>query len=170
MIDFIFSAWGVATLAIAFGLAGFAYGASKLAAIHQAGCDIEALKRRVRPPATDRRLRPPAQPPPNSPHGAVMTHLVEKVARAIYDDMEGPVANQDFMRQTRQWELAQRLARAALAAIEAEGFVLTRPGMSSYTSDRVFDGTRQMSHDDAAKHVGRVNAMIEAGRIREDGK
>jgi hypothetical protein len=39
---------------------------------------------------------------------------VEKVARAIYDALEGPIANQDFTRQKKQWELAQRLAHAAL--------------------------------------------------------
>lgn len=41
--------------------------------------------------------------------------LVEKVARAIYETLEGPIADQDFLRQKRQWELAQKLARAALA-------------------------------------------------------
>lgn len=50
----------------------------------------------------------------------------EAVARAIYDEIEGPVNNQDFTRQTRQWELAQRLADAALAALrpaqDAEGW------------------------------------------------
>jgi hypothetical protein len=50
--------------------------------------------------------------------------LIEAMARVIYDDLEGPVANQDFTRQMRQWEQAQKLATAALAAIEAMGAVV----------------------------------------------
>ena len=43
--------------------------------------------------------------------------LVEKMARAIYDILEGSVANQDYTRQLRQWERAQDMARAALSVI-----------------------------------------------------
>ncbi|WP_141397824.1 hypothetical protein [Novosphingobium sp. Chol11] len=46
-----------------------------------------------------------------------MDSMVERIARAIYDEMEGPVNNQDFARQTRQWALAQRLAAAALTEL-----------------------------------------------------
>jgi hypothetical protein len=104
-----------------------------------------------------------------------MTDLVEKVARAICEAQirwrhPGLTEEQIPALVAEYWSRHTEEATAALAGIEAEGFVLTRPSMSSYTSDRVFDGTRQMSHDDAAKHIGRVNAMIEAGRIREDGK
>lgn len=43
--------------------------------------------------------------------------LREKVARALYDVLEGPVNNADFGRQTRQWELSLTLADAAIALI-----------------------------------------------------
>lgn len=43
--------------------------------------------------------------------------LREKVARAIYDVLEGPVNNADFGRQTRQWELSLTLADTAIALI-----------------------------------------------------
>jgi uncharacterized protein (DUF2342 family) len=43
--------------------------------------------------------------------------MVEAAARAIYDFLEGPVADQDFCRQQRQWETAKSLARAAISAI-----------------------------------------------------
>lgn len=52
--------------------------------------------------------------------------LREAVARALYDKMEGPVANQDFARQCRQWDLAQSLAEAAIAVVlEAAAGVAT---------------------------------------------
>jgi uncharacterized protein YgbK (DUF1537 family) len=50
--------------------------------------------------------------------------LIEAMARVIYDDLEGPVANQDFTRQMRQWARSQELAHAALSAIEAMGCVV----------------------------------------------
>lgn len=40
------------------------------------------------------------------------------VARAIYDILEGPVANQDFSRQLRQWDHARELSDAALSALK----------------------------------------------------
>lgn len=43
--------------------------------------------------------------------------LVEAGARAIYDALEGPVANQDFARQQRQWLLSLDLSRVALLAV-----------------------------------------------------
>jgi len=52
------------------------------------------------------------------------------VAKALYEAMEGPVSNQDFARQQRQWESAQALAVVALEAYESakqkevEGWVL----------------------------------------------
>ena len=46
-----------------------------------------------------------------------MADLKEIVARAIYDGLEGPVANQDFARQTRQWEEAQGLSEAVISAL-----------------------------------------------------
>ena len=42
---------------------------------------------------------------------------LEAAARAIYDILEGAVANQDYGRQMRQWEQAQELARAACLAM-----------------------------------------------------
>jgi hypothetical protein len=45
---------------------------------------------------------------------------VEAGARPIYEALEGPVANQDFARQQRQWEAALKVSRVAIAAaIEA---------------------------------------------------
>lgn len=44
-------------------------------------------------------------------------NMVERLARAMYDEMEGPVNNADYKRQLAQWVLAERLARAALEAI-----------------------------------------------------
>ena len=38
------------------------------------------------------------------------------IAKAIYDKLEGPIANQDFKRQQSNWALAQILADAAIAA------------------------------------------------------
>lgn len=49
-----------------------------------------------------------------------MTNIPDEVVRrvrlAIYEEMEGPVNNQDAGRQKRQYELADRLARAAIEA------------------------------------------------------
>jgi hypothetical protein len=42
---------------------------------------------------------------------------VEAVAKEIYDLAEGPVANQDFARQCRQWDLSCGQSRAALRTI-----------------------------------------------------
>jgi predicted RNA polymerase sigma factor len=42
---------------------------------------------------------------------------LEAAAKTIYDTLEGPVANQDYTRQMRQWEHAQELARAACLAM-----------------------------------------------------
>jgi len=46
--------------------------------------------------------------------------LIEATARALYDILEGPVANQDFARQLRQWDLALTLADAARPVIRNE--------------------------------------------------
>ena len=43
---------------------------------------------------------------------------VEAVARPVYKILEGPFRDQDFLRQKRQWELAQTIARAAIAALD----------------------------------------------------
>lgn len=52
---------------------------------------------------------------------------LEEAARAIYDILEGAVANQDYGRQMRQWEQAQELARAACLAM-----LKAWPGMFTY--------------------------------------
>lgn len=41
----------------------------------------------------------------------------EAVARAIYATLDGPISNQDFGRQTAQWDLSLSLADAAIRAI-----------------------------------------------------
>ena len=53
--------------------------------------------------------------------------VLEAAARAIYDILEGAVANQDYGRQMRQWEQAQELARAACLAM-----LKAWPGMFTY--------------------------------------
>lgn len=45
--------------------------------------------------------------------------VVEAMARPIYDALEGPVANQDYTRQLRQWEQAKEVALAAARAMLA---------------------------------------------------
>lgn len=39
------------------------------------------------------------------------------VAEAIYAELEGPIADQDFRRQQEQWALSVRLARVALVKL-----------------------------------------------------
>lgn len=46
----------------------------------------------------------------------VPDEVVEVAAKPIYDALEGPVNNQDFTRQMRQWEDAKRIALTALTA------------------------------------------------------
>jgi hypothetical protein len=53
-----------------------------------------------------------AAPPPSEAE-------VEAVARPIYDELEGPINNQSFDRQMKQWERAKVVARAAIAALRA---------------------------------------------------
>lgn len=45
--------------------------------------------------------------------------IARAVTQAIYDELEGEIADQDFKRQKTQWELSVRLARAALVKIAA---------------------------------------------------
>jgi hypothetical protein len=42
--------------------------------------------------------------------------LVEAVARALYDELEGGINNQDYSRQLRQWERAKGIALAVIVA------------------------------------------------------
>ena len=46
--------------------------------------------------------------------------LIEKVARGIYDELEGPVNNQDYSRQMRQWEQAKRVSIDAVSVVLEE--------------------------------------------------
>lgn len=57
----------------------------------------------------------------------ISPEALEEAARAIYDILEGAVANQDYGRQMRQWEQAQELARAACLAM-----LKAWPGMFTY--------------------------------------
>ena len=59
--------------------------------------------------------------------------LIEAMAQVIYNDLEGPITSQDFMRQIRQWDRAQKLATAALSAIEASGAVVVMSGQCSHS-------------------------------------
>lgn len=67
---------------------------------------------------------------------------VERMARAIYDLMEGPVANQDFARQQRQWVLAQDLTLAVLKTMRE------RPAdcMIDAASRYMPSGSRDIAH------------------------
>jgi hypothetical protein len=42
---------------------------------------------------------------------------LEQVARAVYDELEGPIANQDAVRQHNLWEQSKRIASVAIKAI-----------------------------------------------------
>jgi len=39
--------------------------------------------------------------------------IIKAMAQNIYVELEGPLANQDYSRQLRQWDHAQKLANAA---------------------------------------------------------
>lgn len=41
----------------------------------------------------------------------------ERLTRALYDEMEGTINNQDAKRQEQQWKLAERLAGIAISMI-----------------------------------------------------
>lgn len=43
--------------------------------------------------------------------------LREQIAREIYDELEGPVADQDFGRQVRQWQRCEQLADRIIALL-----------------------------------------------------
>ncbi len=66
-----------------------------------------------------------------TPPADVRAAAVEAMAKVIYSILEGPIANQDMMRQMRQWDLAVNLAEqsipAAILAAEARGFKLVGP-------------------------------------------
>lgn len=70
------------------------------------------------------------------------------VAKALYEAMEGPVSNQDFARQQRQWESAQALAVVAIEAYEsaklkeAEGWVLVPKEPSEEQIEAMVDAYR----------------------------
>lgn len=52
-----------------------------------------------------------------------MTQLSDadrEFAQLLYDELEGPIANQDASRQMRQWETCLRLVPAARSARDAE--------------------------------------------------
>ena len=54
--------------------------------------------------------------------------LRDALASVAYDDLEGPIADQDYGRQVRQWEQCKRIADAQLAALEAAGIRLVYVG------------------------------------------
>jgi hypothetical protein len=55
--------------------------------------------------------------------------IVETMAKRIYDTLEGPVANQDFTRQLKQWHRAMEIADSVLSDLEATGMAIvpTKP-------------------------------------------
>lgn len=67
-----------------------------------------------------------------------MTHpIVEAVARAIFDTLEGPVNNQDAARQMQQWNLS---CLASIAAIRALAKCEPTEHMINEGADASFSG------------------------------
>ena len=66
-----------------------------------------------------------------------MSDLREAMARALYEHREGPVANADFSRQQALWRDCLLQADAALAAIEAAGFVVVPRAADDETLDTI---------------------------------
>jgi hypothetical protein len=95
--------------------------------------------------------------------------LIEKMARGIFDALEGPMANQDYGRQMKQWERAKEIATAALSAIEAEAVIVPRE-----IDDETAQGVWSAAYDEWAEYgasdqdAGRAGftAMIAASPYR----
>ena len=85
------------------------------------------------------------------------TPMRERIARVIYDALEGPVNNGDATRQMRQWELSLRIADAVLDAMrEPSEQVVKYAAMAVrdfYTEEGPYPRTRAMwkASIDAAK-------------------
>lgn len=91
--------------------------------------------------------------------------LREKVAREIYDILEGPIADQDFGRQTRQWELSLVLADAAIAVVLKEA---SRVAAGCRGTNR-FDLNGNMI-DYTPSDGGRISRMILSLIPQEEGE
>lgn len=61
-----------------------------------------------------------AHSPFGNSENASRAALVERVARQMYDELEGPIADQDYGRQCRQWERCVKMATAAIDLIRVE--------------------------------------------------
>lgn len=96
--------------------------------------------------------------------------LIEKIARAIYDALEGPVNNQDFSRQLRQWEQSKALATATLSvALEAIGEECARISDAHATNAWEIANGRGENPACASgrNHAGRAIAVAIRARIAE---
>jgi hypothetical protein len=95
--------------------------------------------------------------------------LVEAVARAIYDELEGPINNQDYSRQLRQWERAKGIALAAIVAarpaIRREALEEAAALMEKYNISHFGDGPQLVPRKD-----GDLFGLDYATAIRALGK
>lgn len=92
------------------------------------------------------------------------TTMKERIARAIFDKLEGPVANQDFARQQAQWVLAQEVAEAVLDALYDPDVEM----IAAFWRQKN-NGTQEIGETgDAKDDYSAYRAMID--HIRSEGK
>lgn len=89
---------------------------------------------------------------------------MEVMARAIYAELEGPVANQDASRQMRQWNLAQTLAAKTLTALENAGCVVA----PREATESMLDATA--SDDGGVLLPWRYTAMLSANPLVKEAE
>ncbi|WP_100960972.1 hypothetical protein [Bosea sp. FBZP-16] len=78
------------------------------------------------------------------------------VAKALYEAMEGPVSNQDFDRQQRQWESAQALAVVAIEAYESAKPKEAAAEPSARATVYMHDGRRCISLNEIDSRLSRL--------------
>lgn len=76
-----------------------------------------------------------------------MTTRLERIAQAIYDELEGPINNQDQRRQEQQWQRAKGLAAAV---VRSERAVQTEAGYVDVDSGTIWVGDPCYLLQDAA--------------------
>lgn len=100
-----------------------------------------------------------------------MTDLVAVMSKAMQESKAWPVVFSNGS--------AEELSRAALAAIEAEGFAVVQKEPTEAMHEAASPPPRSWDWAKIGRHVRqetaliraeKYRAMIEAGRIREDGK
>ena len=78
---------------------------------------------------------------------------IEEVARAIDHELEGPINNQDALRQQRQWELSKRLARAAIEAMREPSEAM----MLAWLTQQEYGDSKTLMR---AKHSAMIDAAL----------